>query len=245
MGIRGKTTIIIVGITAVLIAALVPYSLIQYNSVRDDSLRQTAESMTTRLNDALSAKEDVWLTNALQIAENPVISRAMAERDRQTAIDLLNEYSELFRENTGFNNVQVHLVDAALTSFVKSWAPEDFGESLEYSAAYQEVISEERALVTLEESPKGLRLKGLFPVRQEGEILGLVNFEGGLNSIKRSLKPSDVDFLYFLSEEYLGLADSLEGSARLDSFVLSQGDTDEVFLDYVTGGFDLAAAREA
>ena len=244
MGIRGKTTILIFALTAVLIAALMPYGIIQYNNVRQDSLEQTAGSMDTRFEDAMSAKEDVWLTNALQIANNPIIARAMQEQDRETAIDLLNEYSELFRENTGFNNVQVHLIDAALKSFVKSWAPDDYGEALDYSEAYAEVLRTDEALVTLEHSSKGLRLKGLFPVSSDGDLVGLVNFEGGLNSIKRSLKPSDVDFLYFMSSSYLDVAQSLEGATALDSYLLSQSDTDEAFLDYVTSEFDLEAARE-
>jgi len=244
MGIRGKTSILIFALTAVLIAALVPYGVVQYNNVQQDSLQQTATSMETRFEDAMSAKEDVWLTNALQIAKNPIVAQAMEERDRQTAIGLLNRYSELFRENTGFNNVQVHLIDAAGTSFVKSWAPENYGESLDYSAAYEEVLGTGTALVTLEHSSKGLRLKGLFPVDADGEIVGLVNFEGGLNSIKRSLKPSDVDFLYFMSSSYLDVADSLEGATEIGSYVLSQSDVDETFLNYVTSEFDLDTARE-
>jgi methyl-accepting chemotaxis protein len=244
MGIQGKTSILIFTLTAVLIAVLVPYGIVQYNNVQRDSLQQTATSMETRFEDAMSAKEDVWLTNALQIANNPTIAQAMEDRDRETAIGLLDRYSELFRENTGFNNVQVHLIDAAGTSFVKSWAPEDYGESLDYSAAYEEVLRTGDALVTLEHSSKGLRLKGLFPITAEDELVGLVNFEGGLNSIKRSLKPSDVDFLYFMSSSYLDVADSLEGATELDSYVLSQSDADEIFLDYVTSEFDLDAARE-
>ena len=244
MGIQGKTSILIFTLTAVLIAVLVPYGIVQYNNVQRDSLQETATSMETRFEDAMSAKEDVWLTNALQIANNPIIAQAMEERDRETAIGLLDRYSELVRENTGFNNVQVHLIDAAGTSFVKSWAPEDYGESLDYSAAYDEVLRTGDALVTLEHSSKGLRLKGLFPVTAEDELVGLVNFEGGLNSIKRSLKPSDVDFLYFMSSSYLDVADSLEGATELDSYVLSQSDADEIFLDYVTSEFDLDAARE-
>lgn len=59
MGIRGKTSVLIFALTAVLIAALVPYGVVQYNNVQQDSLQQTATSMETRFEDAMSAKEDV------------------------------------------------------------------------------------------------------------------------------------------------------------------------------------------
>lgn len=243
MSIRGKSTIVIFVVIAVLLAGLVPYGLYQYNGIRESSLRRTVDQIRTQFSDALDAKKDVWLTNALQIAENPVIEQAMRDEDREAAIEILNQYSRLFRENTGFNNVQVHLIDENRQSFVKSWAPGDYGETLDYSDAYAEVARTESAVITVEPSPKGLRLKGLFPVRTDGELVGMTNFEGGLNSIKRTLKPSDVEFLYFLSNDYRELAEGLEDQPQVGSYTLSQSDTDEAFLDYVTSRLDPQAIR--
>ena len=228
-----------------MLAALVPYGVFQYTDIRESSLQRTVSQIRTQFSDALAAKKDVWLTNALQIAENPVIERAMRDGDRRTAIEILNQYSTLFQENTGFNNVQVHLIGDDLRSFVKSWAPEDYGESLEYSDAYAELAQTRSAIVTLEPSPKGLRLKGLFPVTVDGDLVGMANFEGGLNSIKRTLKPSDVEFLYFISNDYLDLAEGLSGHAQVGNFTLSQRDTDEQFLDYVTSRLDIEAVLSA
>jgi methyl-accepting chemotaxis protein len=242
MSIRNKSLLVILVVIVALFAGLIPYGLIEYNGIREASLNRSVESFTSRFRDALEAKRDVWITNALQIAENPIIQEALRENDRRAAITILEEYSAVFRENTNFANVQVHLIDEELRSFVKSWAPEDFGEQLSYSDAYAEVAASESGLVALEPSEKGLRLKGLFPIRADGEFLGIANFEGGLNSIKRTLKPNDIDFLYFLDNEYLNIAGSLEGNPELDGFTLSQSDTDEEFLPYALNELDLRAA---
>ncbi len=245
MGIRGKSTILIVAVIVLLVAVLVPYGVFQYREIRETSIERTVEQIVTRFEDALSAKEDVWLTNALQIAENPVIKRAMAEGNRETAVDLLNEYSELFRENTGFNNVQVHLIDEELRSFVKSWNSQSYGESLDYSQAYQEVARTQSPLVTLEPSSKGLRLKGLFPVFDENELVGMVNFEGGLNSIKRTLEESDIEFLYVLDDEFIDIAEDIADNESIGGFTLSQSDTDPEFLRWVRSSLDLDEAQAA
>jgi methyl-accepting chemotaxis protein len=116
---------------------------------------------------------------------------------------------------------------------VKSWDAGSYGESLDYSSAYREVLNTGTAMVTPEVSSKGMRLKGLFPVSHGGKIIGVSNFEGGLNSIKVSLKPKGIDFLYFLDGHYLNLAPSLHGQPSVSGFSLSQSDTDEEYLDYV------------
>jgi len=245
MTIRTKTTIMIVALVVLMLGVIVPYGMVKYKAIRQADLARTATQMKTYFTNALAAKKDVWLTNALQIAENPVIKQAMQTGDRASAIEMLNKYGELFKENTGFNNVQVHLIDNRLHSFVKSWAREDFGESLDYSPAYREVAQSQEALITLEQSPKGLRLKGLFPVTEDGEYLGIADFEGGLNSIKRTLKPSNIDFLYLLNEKFLHLAAGLSGNPRIGSFVLSQKDADADFLEYARTRLDLNAATAA
>ena len=244
MSIRAKALVTIVIVIGIMFTGLVPYGILQYRQIREATLERTVGDMTGRFTDVLSAKEDVWLTNALQVAENPVIERSLRDGDREAAITMLDHYSELFQENTSFNNVQVHLIDAELRSFVKSWSPDDFGESLSYSPAYNHVASSRDALVTLEQSPKGLRLKGLFPIRVDGRLLGIANFEGGLNSIKRTLKPSNIDFLYFLDGQYLDLATGLRGKPAVDGYTLSQSDTDAQFLEHVVNSVDPAAARD-
>ena len=212
--------------------------------VRSQTLESAARGFRADVEGQLAAKRDVWLTNALQIAENPLIVEAMATGDREAALAMLQQYNTVFRENTNFRNVQVHLVDADRRSFVKSWAPDSWGERLEASAAYPAVLSSGTPIVTMEPSPQGLRLKGIFPVRRDGTIIGLVNFEGGLNSVKRNLKPADVDFLYFMDRAYLdaapGLADATEWDGR---YLLSQSDADEAFLDYTLNRLNREAAQ--
>lgn len=198
--------------------------------------------MENSLGDAIGAKEEVWLTNALQIAENPFIKEAFATSDREAAFAVLTQYNATFAENTDFLSIQVHLIDRNLRSFVKSWNSESWGEQLDYSSAYREVRQTGMPMVTMEMSPRGFRLKGLFPVRIDGEFYGLVNFEGGLNSIKRSLERNGIEFIYLLDERYLDIAANLQDAPRVGRYVVSQSDVDEEFLSYAQRRLDTDAA---
>ncbi len=243
MKLRSKLLTIVVAVFAAFIVSAIVYGYIHYADIRTDTLEETITGMNADLSEALEAKEDTWITNALQIAHNPIIERGMAQGDRESCIALFERYGNAYSEYTGFNNVQIHLIDKNLQSFVKSWAPDDYGESLDYSAAYTDVLQRSgKPLVTVEASPKGMRLKGLFPVRYEGRIVGVANFEGGLNSIKRTLEKKEIEFLYLLDNSQLNIAESLSGQPAVGAYTLSQKDVNEDFLAYVTGGFSLEKA---
>ena len=85
----------------------------------------------------------------------------------------------------------------------------------------------------MEMSSKGLRLKGLFPILDGTTFIGIANFEGGLNSIKRTLKPYDVDFIYFMDDAFLKIAVGMTNKPRLANYILNQKDVDKAFFNYI------------
>ena len=184
------------------------------------------------LNVAMAAKKKVWQTNALQVAANTEVKKALLDKDRAAANRVLKELGATFKKNTGFKNVQIHLIDADIRSFYKSWNPEKYGERLEHSKGYALVKKTGKSFTAMEVSSKGVRLKGLFPVFNQGQFIGIANFEGGLNSIKRTLKPYDIDFLYFMDEADLNIAKGMADKPRLGSFILNQKDIEKQFFDY-------------
>ena len=232
MKIRRKI-ILFLGVSVILFfMVIVPYIYLQTERNRTNLITDNLKHFNSQLNTLLNDKKDVWLTNALQIAYNPLISDALYNNNREKCIELLNGYSEEYKKHTNFKNVNIHIIDKNLNSFVKSWSADSYGESLNYSKAYREVLSTKKPIVAMEYSPKGLRLKGLFPVYKNNEIIGLANFEGGLNSIKRVLDTEDIEFLYLLDNKFLSVAKSLNGQPEIGDYVLSQKDVNNDFLNY-------------
>lgn len=223
---------------------LITVPLLNYrlSEIQRNTLQEKKELFSSKLDESMAAKKKVWLSNALQIANNPVIKKSMVENDREALIRILAHYGQVFKENTSFKNVQVHIIDKDLRSLVKSWAPENYGEPLGYSPAYKKVKQTEAPLVAMEASPKGLRLKGLFPVTNDSRFIGIVNFEGGLNSIKRTLKPREIDFLYFIDNSQLNIARNLKNKEQVGSYTLSQKDVNNTFLNYVNKKLDIEEA---
>ncbi|MCG8618867.1 MAG: methyl-accepting chemotaxis protein [Desulfobacterales bacterium] len=208
-------------------------TLTYYNRVKHERMAKAVQSARKNFEVAMAAKKKVWQTNALQIANSSEVRKAFLENDRERADRVLKQLGRLFKENTGFKNVQVHLIDKDLNSFYKSWAPEKFGEKLTHSKGYARVKSLKKSFVAMEMSSKGLRLKGLFPILDGSTFIGIANFEGGLNSIKRTLKPYGIDFIYFMDSAFLNIARRMAKKPKIGNYIVNQKDVDKDFFEYI------------
>lgn len=208
-------------------------TVMYYTHLKKTQIQKIALAATQNFEVAMDAKKKVWQTNALQVANNSEVKKALLEMDHERADRILKQLGKVFKENTGFKNVQVHLIDKDLNSFYKSWDPEKYGEKLSHSRGYALVKETKKSFVAMEMSSKGLRLKGLFPIFDGSGFIGIANFEGGLNSLKRTLKPYHIDFIYFMDDAALGLAKGMADKPRIANYILNQKDVDKEFFEYI------------
>ena len=224
--------ITLVGLTLIFSISLVG-TYWYYTRVRAQEIQRSVAMAEQEFHVAMEGKKKVWQTNALQVASNSEVVTALREKDPVKADQVLSRLGNVFKQHTGFKNVQVHLIDADNTSFYKSWAPGTGGERLDHFKGYALVKETRKSYVAMEMSSKGLRLKGLFPIIDRGEFLGIANFEGGLNSIKRTLKPYGIEFLYFMDKDGLVHAPGLKNKTRIQDYILNQKDVNTDFLEYM------------
>lgn len=208
-------------------------TLLYYNKLKSDQIVKAVEDARHNFEVAMAAKKKVWQTNALQVASNPEVIAAMLTQDRERANKVLSELGTSFKKNTGFKNVQIHLIDHDSKSFYKSWAPEKYGEFLSHSSGYKLVKNDMKSHVGMEPSSKGVRLKGLFPIRSQNKFIGIANFEGGLNSIKRTLKPYNIEFVYFMDGADLTVAPGMKSKTQIGNYYLNQKDVDKDFFEHI------------
>jgi methyl-accepting chemotaxis protein len=214
--------ILIVGIT----------SLVSINNMKASTYKEEVSKFRVNLNDQIQSKDNVWLTNAMQLARNHAIINAFVNKDRDTLKKIMAGMGKLYRENTPFKKVSVHLINPDLKTFFKSWKPKSFGDSYASSKAYQKVLKTKKPIITFEESSKGVRLKSVFPMYDNGKFLGLLSFDGGINNFGGALKKSGIDFLYFLDKKYASL--HVNAKKVKDGYPLSSTKhIDKEFANYV------------
>lgn len=170
------------------------------NDMKADIYKKENSSLRSLYTDLSKNKKDIGLTNAINIAENYYTIRALKENNRDIAVKGLSSLSKTFKDNTDFNNIKIHVHDADVKSFVRSWSPEKFGDDLSsFRQSIVQVKETKKPLVTIEVGKAGLVLRGISPVIDTGAYLGSVEFIQGLNSIVSSAKKSDnVDIVVLL-----------------------------------------------
>jgi methyl-accepting chemotaxis protein len=185
----------------------------------------SSESQTLRsvYTDLFKAKEDIGLTNAIGIAENYYVLRALRENNRELAIEGLSSLAAKFKENTEFNNIKVHIHDVQVHSFLRAWNPKKYGDDLKsFRHTITHVKETQKPLFAVEVGVAGLSLRGIAPIIDKGVYIGSVEFMQGMNSIVSMAKKNyDIDVVIAMDKKYLSNASSLQNAPGLGSCVLA------------------------
>lgn len=207
-------------------------SLVSINNMKSRTYKSEVSKFKVDLNDQIQSKNNVWLTNAMQLARSKAIIDAFVNKDRAALEKIMAGIGKLYRDNTPFKKVSVHLIEPSLKTLFKSWKPKSFGDSYASSKAYQEVLKTKKPIITFEEASNGLRLKSVFPMYDNGKFIGLLSFDGGINNFGGALKKSGIDFLYFLDKKYAPL--DTKAKKIKDGYPLSSTKhIDKTFASYV------------
>ncbi len=231
-------------IMLVILLGFVVFTLREYSSIGDlkrDTYIEQSRNFNIALNDQITAKKNVWITNAMLLAKNKMIIDALLANDRIELERILAGIGKLYKENTPFKKVNVHIVSKNLKSIIKSWNPKSHGEKVNLKS-YNKVLASKKPLVTFEESSKGLRLRSVFPVFNSGELIALLDFSGGINNFGGALKKNKIDFLYFLDKNFASMMKKIK--YKKEGYPLSSTKhIDKEFLNYVlSSNFSLKKA---
>ncbi len=196
------------------------YSL---DEMRDDVYKSQSESLYLVYKEALDSKEGIGLTNAINIAKNYDVVRALKENNRTIAINGLNFISKEFKDYTNYKNVRIHIHDADVHSFLRVWKPEVFGDDLtSFRKSIISVKENKKPLVIMELGYAGLELRGLAPIIENKKYLGSVEFMQGLNSIVKSCKKNyGYEMAVVINNESLSTATALQGAPKTGEYTLA------------------------
>ncbi|WP_428737402.1 methyl-accepting chemotaxis protein [Sulfurimonas sp.] len=181
------------------------------------------KSLKSFFTDSIESKENIGITNAINISQNYSVVKALVENNRTIAINGLKTFSDLFKKNTDYKNIKVHIHDANVHSFLRAWKPEKYGDDL---SSFRETINSVKAkkepIIAIELGRAGLVLRGLAPIFDNGKYIGSVEFMQGLNSIVRVAKQNyDYDVAIVMKNEYLPIATALKDAKKISNYTLA------------------------
>ena len=82
------------------------------------------------------------MTNAIGFAANRDLQKALVAGDRELARNVISEVSEMYKKNSNFKGIQIHLHTPDQTSFMRSWDFARHGDKLQsLRPSLKEVVS--------------------------------------------------------------------------------------------------------
>ncbi|MDD2448963.1 MAG: methyl-accepting chemotaxis protein [Sulfurimonas sp.] len=218
-----------------------------YYSMQDmkDNVYSSQEKMLrSSYKEAIKSKENIGLTNAINVAKNYDVVRALKYKDREIAIKGLGLISKEFKDYTEYQNIKIHIHDAKIHSFLRAWSPDKFGDDLSsFRKTIVDVKNSKKPIVAIELGRAGLILRGLAPIVEDNTYLGSVEFMQGLNSIVAHARKSEgFEMVIVMKNDYLSTATALKDAPKTSNYTLAINEkvTDKEFFKSLNN-LDLSA----
>lgn len=217
--------LIIIGFINIIVISVFGFHSIK--NIKEKVYKKTAKELINIFELKLQAKKDVAISNAIQLAENSYIIKALKRNDRFVAIEGLKNLPNKFRKYTKFQNIKIHIHTKDIYSFVRLWRLDKYGDPL---ASFRKTIvyvkEYKKPISAIELGRTGMVLRGLAPVIKDNEYLGSVEFIQGLNSISKDLLKKDLYILFVMKKEYLNIATLIDKSKTfMNNYVLTIKET--------------------
>lgn len=163
-------------------------------------VRQTYQNYVHK---TLNSHEQIVLTNVIALANNPGLQQALAQNDRQSAQQLLNDQLNQYRRYSGFKNIKVHLHTADFKSFLRSWKPDHYGDNLSpFRHALHHLALTQTPFASIELGREGILLRGFSLMKYQGRVVGSIEFIQTFEEIVQELnKQYGLDALILSSHD--------------------------------------------
>jgi len=191
--------------------------------MKDNVYEAQDKTLRSSYKEAVNSKESIGLTNAINIAKNYDVVRALKYNDRELAIKGLNLISKEFKDFTEYSNIKIHIHDAKVHSFLRAWKPEKFGDDLKsFRKTIVDVKNNKKPIIAIELGRAGLVLRGLAPIVEDNTYLGSVEFMQGLNSIvKQARKNEGFEMVVVMKDDFLSTATALKDAPKVSNYILA------------------------
>ena len=200
--IGGRINICIVGLS---ILSLIIATAILFNhtyKTEQKVYKSTQQELKDSANLYINIKNQIGKTNAISIANDGRIKKALRTNNRKWAIVALSEIPLKMKNDTEYKNIKIHLHTKESKSFVRGWNIDKFGDDLSlFRASVVEVNKNKKPISTFEIGNAGLGLRSVTPIIDDNQkLLGSLEFMQGLNSVAKAFDKKGQAFILLMNE---------------------------------------------
>jgi methyl-accepting chemotaxis protein len=198
------------------------YSMMINKKIIQDKISERVKLLQSSVQEQISKKADIGLTNAIGFVANKDIQKAFKEHDRELAKDTLTSISELYKTNSNFKSIQLHLHTSDMKSFIRSWALDKFNDDLSgYRFSLKHVVEQRKGWTGFEVGKAGLSFRSVMPVIENNQLLGTLEFIQGVGNINRDFHEMGTQYILLAKEQAADIAPQLKNNIKIGSYYVS------------------------
>ena len=225
-----------IGVASVsLVALLASFLILSWYAVQieNDVDKKFIKNLQKETNYKFNIKKNIGITNAISIANDGRIKKALRTNDRKWAIKTLNFISEKFKKSTKFKNIKIHVHTKDNKSFVRIWKLKKFGDDLSgFRHSIVKVNQTQNAVNTFELGKAGLSLRSVVPITDDdGTHLGSLEFMQGLNSVAKAFDKNKEGFMLLMDKRVSSMKQFKEEKIYKTNYIISQKFINNSFLN--------------
>ncbi|MGB9713268.1 MAG: methyl-accepting chemotaxis protein [Dissulfurimicrobium hydrothermale] len=233
--IKTKLLILITVIGLFSVVCGVIYMNYTKSHLTDMTIKDQIHNLRTEVNASLAENDDFGLSAIIGIAENGTISKALKENDRDLAIARLDGMIDAYKQNG--KNIKIHIHTADLKSFVRSWAPDKFGDDISFRDSLRKVKEEKKAMSFIEVGRDGFAIRAIAPIIRDGQYLGSVELLERTGEISRKFAKEQKKYITLLNKDVINTATLISEHADVGGgfYVANDKWFDKDMIDFAKG----------
>lgn len=220
------------------------YANSELEIMQKKSYIELSSRLTNELNNEKRFSENTGIINAISIAENIGVQKALLSMKREPAIKILQKMKTDFAKKTSIKNLKVHIHTKDTKSFIRSWKLNKFGDDLSgFRKAIVRIKVTNEPFFGFEIGRIGLTLRSMVPILHDGGFIGSLEVIQNFDNVVKVFKRKNYNYLLLMDSSLLNIAKYLKDAPKVGTYVLSSRMYDKDFLKS-SQSIDFAALKK-
>lgn len=188
----------------------------------NEVIEERRDHLVTILQERIKSKEEFGIGVSVMLAQHCTLRQAVLTDDRPLATTTLNRILETYATTTNYRGLRVQIHTDRGLSWLRSWAPDQFGDDVSFRASIQRMLQERSPAVAQDEMGRqGLAIRGLAPIIDDGRYLGSLELLQGVGSISRDFERDGAAYLLLLSQDALADSPGVRDNRRIGDYIVA------------------------
>jgi methyl-accepting chemotaxis protein len=196
-GISSKMKITILVVVVGFLSILSSFLYSQYSNtlLYEDSIKNRKAHLLNEVFRMTKKKKDIGLTNVIGISSNQLLLNALIEKDKDAMDTILKDISQMYKRNSNFKGIKIHIHDENVHSFYRSWKKKSGDDLSSFRFSITKVKKTQKPFIGFELGRAGVMLRSILPLVVNGTYYGSVEFLQGVGSLNRMNRKLDRDYI--------------------------------------------------